>query len=287
MPPRSVQHRPADARQYPSAAEILIAGTSNMTFQAVAAAQMPDLAAIKGSHQRRMIPRTRLSSTLIGMFSHIDEDTPLWRYMDFDKLVTNLFPSSAIFTSLQTMADHTEGQWYRYIEATEPSIYREVRQRTYIMCWTLNDPSTNRAWSEYTTPRKGVALKTTFGKLRQEYHGNGAGPIQTYVSKVHYTENPFAVAPSFDMATVARDIIKIATTKSSSFQWENEVRVIAVQTTEAEDPWKFVLGTIDIDDLVDDVSVCPDAEPWLDTALQQVLKFRTKAPNHCYAAIYS
>ena len=55
MPPRSVQHRPSDACNHPAA--ILISGTSNMTFQALAAAQMPDLAAIKGSQQTRAIPR--------------------------------------------------------------------------------------------------------------------------------------------------------------------------------------------------------------------------------------
>ena len=36
---------------------ILISGTSNMTFQALAAATLPDLAAIKGSQQTRAIPR--------------------------------------------------------------------------------------------------------------------------------------------------------------------------------------------------------------------------------------
>lgn len=56
MPPRPVQHRPPDPRHHPAAA-ILISGTSNMTFQALAATLMPDLAAIKGSQQTRALPR--------------------------------------------------------------------------------------------------------------------------------------------------------------------------------------------------------------------------------------
>ena len=38
---------------------ILISGTSNMTFQALASATLPDLAAIKGSQQTRAMPRHR------------------------------------------------------------------------------------------------------------------------------------------------------------------------------------------------------------------------------------
>ena len=39
---------------------ILISGTSNMTFQALAASALPDLAAIKGSQQTRAMPRLQV-----------------------------------------------------------------------------------------------------------------------------------------------------------------------------------------------------------------------------------
>ena len=219
------------------------------------------------------------------MFQHIDDSTPIWRYMDFDKLVTNLFPSAMMFSSFRLMSDHTEGRWYRYPGLAEPYIYGEVANRTFVMCWTLNDPSSKKAWVEYTTPSKGLALQTTFGKLKREYHGNCSGPLMMFVGKVRYTENPITVSPSSDIATVAQDIVNIATTKSSRFEWENEVRAIAVQTVE-DAPWECVIGTMDIFDLVNEVSVCPDAEPWLEDALERVLKYRAKAPkNHMYASV--
>ena len=219
------------------------------------------------------------------MFQHIDDSTPIWRYMDFDKLVANLFPSSVMFSSLRLMSDHTEGRWYQYPGTTEPSIYREVVDRTFVMCWTLNEPSSGKVWSEYTKPSKGIALATTFGKLKREYHYTRAGPLVMVVGKVQYTDYPITLNPSSSVETVSQDIVGIATTKSSRFEWENEVRAIAAQTVE-DAPWECVIGTMDIFDLVDDVVICPDAEPWLGGALERVLKYRAKAPqNHMYASV--
>jgi len=205
--------------------------------------------------------------------------------MDFDKLVANLFPCSMMFSSFRSMSDHTEGRWYRYPGIEEPSIYREVANRTFVMCWTLNDPSSVEPWTQYTTPRKGIALQTTFGKLKLEYHGNRAGPLIMFVSTVGYTDNPIIVTPSSDIATVSNDIARIATTKSSRFEWEQEVRAIAVQTVEDE-PWECVIGTMELFDLVDEISVCPDPEPWLEDTLERVMKYRVKASrNHMYASV--
>ena len=56
-------HRPprhwADPSMHPPAAAILVSGTSNMIFQALATKTLPDLAAIRGSRQTRALPRRR------------------------------------------------------------------------------------------------------------------------------------------------------------------------------------------------------------------------------------
>ena len=215
---------------------------------------------------------------------HVDDSTPIWRYMDFDKFAISLFPTSMRFASFKSMSDHTEGRWYRYPGATEPYIYGEVANRTFVMCWTLNDPSSTQPWKAYTTPSKGIVLQTTFGKLRQEYHSNRAGPIMMFVEQVRYTDNPITVTPSPDLATTSKDILDIATTKSSSFAWEKEVRAIAVQTNE-DAPWDCVLGSMETFDLIDDISICPDAEPWLQDTLDRVLKHRVTVRNHMYASV--
>ena len=43
----------------PETEAIVISGTSNMTFQALATTTMPDLAMIAGSRQSRTVPRMR------------------------------------------------------------------------------------------------------------------------------------------------------------------------------------------------------------------------------------
>ena len=67
------------------------------------------------------------------------------------------FQAVVMFSSLRLMSDHTEGRWYQYPGTTEPSIYREVVDRTFVMCWTLNEPSSEKMWSEYTKQSKGIA----------------------------------------------------------------------------------------------------------------------------------
>ena len=219
------------------------------------------------------------------MFQLVDDSTPVWRYMDFDKFVASLFPSTLRFSSFSAMADHTEGRWYRFPGEHESADYRKVATHIYVNCWTLNDPSSGRPWEEYTTPSKGIALASTFGKLRHEYHANNTDDIQPYVSKVRYTDDPLLVTPSSDIAVVAEDIATIAITKSSHFSWENEVRIIAVQTNGDAPPWDSLIGTINVSDLVDDILVFPDAEPWLEETLKRVVQKQPSCPNHMYAAI--
>ncbi|WP_420623166.1 type ISP restriction/modification enzyme [Candidatus Poriferisodalis sp.] len=62
-PARSLfrRHEPADSSP-PAPHTILITGTSNMPFQALAATLLPDLAMIKGSQQTRVLPRRTQAS---------------------------------------------------------------------------------------------------------------------------------------------------------------------------------------------------------------------------------
>ena len=55
-----VGHQPT-LQSHPPAEVICISGTSNMTFQALASAVLPDLAMIKGSRQTRCLPRRKRS----------------------------------------------------------------------------------------------------------------------------------------------------------------------------------------------------------------------------------
>ena len=58
-PRRPQLHRRQPTRPNHPEAAIMISGTSNMPFQALATAELPDLAAIKGSQQTRALPLTR------------------------------------------------------------------------------------------------------------------------------------------------------------------------------------------------------------------------------------
>ncbi len=57
--PRPMRRRHEPALTGPPTEAIMITGTSNMAFHVLATSLMPDLAAIKGSQQTRVIPRTK------------------------------------------------------------------------------------------------------------------------------------------------------------------------------------------------------------------------------------
>ena len=220
------------------------------------------------------------------MLHRIKNSTPIFRYMDFDILVSLLFPTVMRFSSLRSMIDHTEGRWYVFPSVENPTIYQQVVDRTFVLCWTLNDPTSKKVWSEYTTPSKGIALETTFGKLKQKYRNNSVvPPLHLGVEEVQYTEYPIILTPSSEIATVTENILDIAKTKANRFAWEKEVRVIATQTEE-EAHWDCVYGSMDVLHLTNNIHTCPDAEPWLELALERVLKARrVVARNHVYFSI--
>ena len=96
-------------------------------------------------------------------------------------------------------------------------INKPWRQRTFVSCWNASDHESHALWRIYCGSSDGVALQTTFGKLRESVGG-------LPVNRVAY-EIP-------GMRKQTPTLVDLVTKKRPMFAYEQEVRVVRDATTE-------------------------------------------------------
>lgn len=154
----------------------------------------------------------------------------VWRYMSFSKLVWILQKKQLWLSNANYLDDRWEvmplGQQLNkiitssptsvpteeVIENTANSIH-ELRNQTFINCWTASEHESHALWRIYCPSSEGVAIVTTLDRLKRSI---GLPVLEvTYDSK----EENISV-PSID---------ELVTQKRPMFAYENEVRVVLVK----------------------------------------------------------
>jgi hypothetical protein len=132
------------------------------------------------------------------------DDTPVWRYMDFTKYVDLLESRSLFIVRGNLMNDpyegaipkgHLQGRLNELASLqgrlpTAEEIYREAhthRDYIYISRWHASEGESAAMWKLYAKSNDAVAIKTTFGRLREialrlgkEWHWAGASEVFYY-----------------------------------------------------------------------------------------------------------
>lgn len=111
-----------------------------------------------------------------------DDDTLVWRYIDFTQLISILERESLWFNRADLFDDPLEGSISRANVATRELRYEETdiplpaletlsqairghRKTTYLNCWHLNSYESAAMWEQYSTNGQGIAIQTTVGDL--------------------------------------------------------------------------------------------------------------------------
>jgi len=118
-----------------------------------------------------------------------DDSVVLWRYLDFTKFYSMLTGRALFFAQADSMTDPEEGAIYRgnskamlralakmagedpdaetkKIEQAEAA-QQFVRKFFLLNCWHINQEESHAMWKIYLSSPEGLAVKTTFGKLKQ------------------------------------------------------------------------------------------------------------------------
>ncbi|MGG0650960.1 DUF2971 domain-containing protein [Bacillus mycoides] len=227
--------------------------------------------------------------------SNIENNAKLWRFMDFTKLVSILSTNSLYFRRSDKFKDVFEGRIFgleenhRRLESMEISGDRDEvikrsesylkdtlelsdyeREHDFINCWHLNEYESAAMWDLYAESGQGVAIQTTFGRMKQSLL-NCEKDI--HIGKVKYIDHKLE-------RNFHGDTLRPFYTKRLSFKHEEEVRLVYEALDDREislDILKYrnVFGVkmkVNLFELIERVYVSPDAEPWFVDIVKVILE---------------
>jgi len=139
------------------------------------------------------------------------------------------------------------------------------RKTTFVNCWSGFGPESHALWRVFCGPNEGIAIRTTLMALKESVP-------RLNVIRVTYRE------PGVFRVTPTRD--ELISVKRKSFEYENEIRIIATDETSdpAIIPWELGLQVpFDFERSVHGVVVHPAAdESFFDTVVGAVNQWAPK-----------
>lgn len=213
----------------------------------------------------------------------IDDDTILWRYMNFTSFYSVVRNKSLFFRRLDrypdqfegTLSDQTIKKLYEYrshFPDANPDVSRNWSQsfaedfiigKSYVLsnAWTISDHENYALWKIYLAGSKeGVAIKSTGRRLKYSLQDND---YKINLVKVSYDETGIKFKDI--------NIYRIATTKNQAYSYESECRALITRQYKYNkndgtppEP-KFSDGTevpVDLEILIDQIYVSPFAGKW-------------------------
>lgn len=213
----------------------------------------------------------------------------IWRYMSFGQLSWLIAQERLYFSRL----DQHEDGWEGFLPSNwDVGKSRYVRFTKYINCWHMNDSESDAMWKCYGSPYgETVAVKTTVPRLIKALD---ISPIPTYIGSVNYSESD----------SIETNLYTPVLFKRAAFQHEQELRLcissescdnqpdcsklirqvksaLGVEISETEllkaAGKKGLCVTVDLNQFVDEIVLCPNRKPWLKEAVEYVV--RPKLPH--------
>lgn len=197
------------------------------------------------------------------------EGSPIWRYMDFTKLVSMLVERSLFFCRADRLDDRFEGSMSRAsvrardesVSTRLPEFHEAELRRTYINSWSMGRYESDALWRVYVGTRDGVAVRSTFGRLARSLD---AEERPVHIGRVEYID--------YDNDSIPEDhVLHPFVFKRRSFDYERELRAVT-QIPAAGDAPGGLLVPCDLKALVTAIRVSPAAEPWFASLVRSVLK---------------
>jgi len=221
-------------------------------------------------------------------------NVPVWRYMDFTKLVSMLTRRGLFFSSMDCLGDAFEGSFpvlntrddlivlppemaedleqIRFSMRKHREFVKHSRKWTYASCWHMSEHESAAMWKLYARTEEAVAIRSTFSKLKCTL------PKETYVGCVKYID--------YDNASVPTDnAFWPFMHKRLSFEHEREVRALSWDK-KCFSAWSHLSGPIqppeppakglwkdaNLVELIDTVFVAPTAPEWFRETVEATIR---------------
>lgn len=211
----------------------------------------------------------------------------IWRYMDFTKVVDMLNSGSLFFANADQFDDPFEGsltvkdfdERYDYYQAlmgeetasifSEGGIYSKFcaknNKKFGISCWHMNEYESAAMWKLYVTTNEGIAIKSTFNRLKNVLEETRLNILLGTVKYIDY-----------DKETIPEDNSRYLY-KRKSFTHEQELRAVIPKENEnnlnlVSDKEHGIVVKVNLPKLVETIHVSPDSPLWLTNLIKDTVK---------------
>jgi hypothetical protein len=225
-----------------------------------------------------------------------DPATTLWRYSDFTKFVSLIHRRALYFSRADLLGDRFEGSMSRANLRLRPEVYRHMDEgfrqrlfeqiakgtraylaRTFVNSWTMADYESVALWRMYVGQTNGIAIRSTFERLRASL--DASYPESIHVGMVKYLNWDSDWTPE-------GNTLYPFVHKRRSFDFEHEVRGV-IQPMDVKDdkvdlsprPEPGLYVPVDLDQLLVEVRLDPVSGPWFAELVASVLNhYRVNIP---------
>ncbi|WP_299207846.1 DUF2971 domain-containing protein [uncultured Dokdonia sp.] len=230
-----------------------------------------------------------------------DDNTIIWRYLDFSKFIALLETKQLHFTRLDDFYDKFEGAYppsdYErflsddFLAKIEKSLLSQlidilVRLGNFASCWHINNYENYGMWKSYINTNEGVAIKTTVGNLMKSLQNSKNSIVYGNVEYVDF--NKLDIRKYFEHKK--RNGVQVMPIpsffKRKSFSFENEFRAVIYfefGITNAnlinqdyidnliKSQNRFYQEPINLDDFCSEIYIHPDSPKWFDVLVRKVV----------------
>ncbi|WP_284031794.1 hypothetical protein [Halobaculum lipolyticum] len=233
------------------------------------------------------------------VFNQPDEEVAVWRYYTSTQLISVFQNRGLYFNRSDKFSDPFEGVPHRdaliqdYIRSAvskktdkrlidegiatpvgeyDPMSTRDrvfqhintIRQRAFLNCWHQNNSESITMWNSYVQSGDGVLIKSTYDKLKSAL--DVYGDYTFYMGEVGYL--PWLKSGTDEELSDAErtNAFSNLVNKQEEYASESEFRVVAnLGPTELEDSQTGFFMPTDLNEMIDEVRISPDAPPWCTT----------------------
>jgi hypothetical protein len=219
-------------------------------------------------------------------FEEPEETAIIWRYVDFTKFISYLEKKALFFVRSDQLADNYEGKfteadarvWEEKLQPTtklnQMEIYDRFRKIVNISSWHINDNESAAMWEICLQSNEGVAIKSTFQRLKESFLLHKKDDI--LIGKVKYIDYSRDTIPP-------GNIFNPFLYKRKAFEHEKELRAVIMKFPSQQetvgkhlvfvDPkWFGIHVKTDLHILIDEIVVSPNVPDWFIDLVTSIVK---------------
>ena len=243
-----------------------------------------------------------------------DENTKVWRFLDFTKLYSLLDKEKLHFSRVDQLNDRFEGsipkskkqfritQHFEHLKGVvpdsiikmlenSPPLLYTFRKLVYICSFHLNEYESAALWKIYLKSNEGVVFQTTIKNLKNSF--NCDDKYNVLLSDVEYIDYS---SESYDTIPIEKNVFHQILYKRKSFEYERELRAFVIFPPDLqpeikkagtripfnpETAPKGVFVPVDLGSLILDIRVAPTSSEWFKELVQSMVdKFGLKIEVH-------